>query len=303
MKVLGSWIVDTGVIRGGRRACAAQYLCMVVLLVGSTVLFGGCGGGASGTGGLSGDLDPVAKIGSLSDSDKQVLCQRVVRFATRVARADRRSPVFRTQSELFQRYRRSSDGSPRDIFDQDQLSEGFANETPESLERECEDIFQHFIKLQEERALCGDAGSTVAEIGWNPTPEDLRDLQITGPCDLDDPNLAQYDITVQEYFQCLVSLLPSLKFSPESEIVCSQAHTALQENRPELLLSTPPSLQQSARRRAREAVCGRVIRDPMLRTNVEATPLVCVDGLDAAMPFLVSLSAQDQPRQSEVGGE
>lgn len=301
MKVRCSWVVDARRAARTWQIWAARCGDVAALLVVCMVLLAGCGGGASGTGGLSGDLDPVAKIGSLTASEKKVLCQRVVRFATRVARADRQSPAYTTQVLLFGQYRTASDGTRRSVFELDQLSEAFANETPESLEQQCKELFQELVQLQEEKALCGDAGGKVSEIGWDPSPEDLRDLEITGPCDLDDPNLEQYDITVDEYFRCLVSLLPSLKFSPESEMVCSQTYTALKENKPELLISTEQSLQQSARRRNREAVCGRVIRDPMLRTNVESTPLVCVDGNDTGMPFLVSLSAQEQPRLGEAG--
>ncbi len=243
-------------------------------------LLSGCGGGVSGTGGISGDLDGNQKIAELNQSDRQELCGRIITAATDSQRDARFLISYQVAYAIFNRYRYESKfetgahGETNEIVGE--LKPSFAAATPDSINQECQAEYNRVDEYQQHNAQCFDANTSLAGEGYNGTPEQKKEFGIFGACDLEDPSLKERGTSVGELASCLEEYYQVQSDGAVFNLDCNSLYQAISDGRKEEIVVTASDADFERRAAATEAFqnrCASVLNGATAQSSI--VPVAC----------------------------
>lgn len=253
------------------------YSCLLKdLLIASVIFSLGCGGGASGTGGVVGDLNPSQKVQALDEVQVGELCRGIVSVATDALRDDHLYPSNHAFSELYAKYVDYSDhsGNGTEGATSNSLRPIFFETSPAAFKSECESFFNEGLSLVAQAGECFDISQLPPELQSSPGA-----YVPAGACDLRSPALEAFDVTVGQYSECVSDFISQIAFSPKATIRCEDAYEIFRLhdwNEPfDLGDLIPIPLQGS---RDLPPSC-RDIQKPIGRSNLTLAPVACTTGL------------------------
>lgn len=204
-----------------------------------TTIVSGCGGGASGTGGIIGDLNPTQKLSDTEREEKRVLCGRVVNLATEALRGDSFLSVLSTASDLTDRYITSESTTDENglVITKWITTPEFKTLTKEHFIAECSTLFASKREHIARNGVCFDINEPVPSIGWQP-PNLLEPGAFRGFCDLNNSQFSFLDISIGEYAACVDEYFTTQIFSGDASISCGDLYDLISELDPSVAFDT-----------------------------------------------------------------
>lgn len=196
----------------------------VCIIVGGS----GCGGGATGTGGIVGDLHPSQKIQTLEDRQARQFCDNIVSLASNALGEDQVSASTFTVTELIKKYVEPPVYPPSggELSAPGRLRPIFSSTTPEAFKIECETLLDSALTTVAQQGICYDVSQLPSSLAEALGREGVSD---EGACDLRSPRFGEFEITVGEYADCMSDYISSISFSPTSTVNCSAAYEVFQK--------------------------------------------------------------------------
>jgi hypothetical protein len=215
----------------------SHAIILLVTLLSASLL--GCGGGASGTGGIIGDLAPTQKLSDIEDGEKKALCGRVVNVATEALRTDAFLSALSTARDLTDRYITSESTTDNSGFVTTiwNVTPQFKVLTKESFVRECSTLFASKREYISKNGECFNVNEPIPSIGWKP-PSVLEPGAFRGVCDLNNSQFAALDISVGEYAACFDEYVNTQLFSPDTSLSCEDMFDLLNQEDPSAAFDT-----------------------------------------------------------------